>query len=137
MKIPYRAPYELAYAHHGDAGVDVRTVETLHLGPGETKTAPTGVFLQLPAGTEAQVRPRSSISRDGILVHFGTVDSGYRGEIHIILTNLSRRNHIILENERIAQLVFSKIEDASLTRTEQEFEMTSRGSNGFGSTGRC
>jgi dUTP pyrophosphatase len=104
----------------------------------ERKLIPTGLFMELPAGFEAQVRPRSGMAlKHGLTVlnSPGTVDADYRGEIGVILANLSSEEFTIQDGERIAQLVIAKHEVAEWVEVE-ELEDTSRGAGGFGSTGK-
>lgn len=104
----------------------------------ERKLIPTGLFLEIPAGYEAQVRPRSGMAlKHGLtcLNSPGTIDADYRGEIGVILANLSTEEFTINDGERIAQLVIAKHESAEWVETEELVE-TERGAGGFGSTGR-
>jgi dUTP pyrophosphatase len=122
------------------AGMDLRAdIEgELTLGPMERAAVPTGLALALPPGYEAQVRPRSGLaSRHGIaLVNSpGTVDADYRGEVHVVLINLSREPFTLRRGERIAQLVVAPVSRASLVELEV-LDATARGEGGFGSTGR-
>jgi dUTP pyrophosphatase len=103
----------------------------------ERKLIPTGLFLEIPAGFECQVRPRSGLAlKKGITVlnSPGTIDADYRGEVGVILINLSNEAFIVENGERIAQLVFSRVEQIEFEQTENLSE-TERGSGGFGSTG--
>ncbi|MEO9147671.1 MAG: dUTP diphosphatase [Ginsengibacter sp.] len=128
------------YATSGSSGLDLRanlpvsvTLKTL-----ERKIFPTGLFLEIPEGYEVQVRPRSGLAlKHGItcLNSPGTVDSDYRGEIKIILINLSAEEQIIHHGDRIAQMVVCKVEKALLQPVLQ-LEATVRGDGGFGHTGR-
>ena len=127
------------YATPGAAGMDLRaSLETpLVLQPGERKLVPTGLFLEIPLGYEGQVRPRSGLAiRQGItcLNTPGTIDSDYRGEIKIILINLSDTEQVIQPGDRIAQLVFGKVENALLKQVEI-IGQTERNEGGFGHTG--
>jgi dUTP pyrophosphatase len=109
----------------------------LTLQPGARTLLPTGLVLELPNGTEAQVRPRSGLAlRHGITVlnSPGTIDSDYRGEVQIILANLGDAPVRIMRGERIAQLVFTRVERAKFIEVEMT-AATPRGSSGFGSTG--
>ena len=127
------------YATEGAAGMDVRAwiPEQITLKPMERMLIPTGIFLEIPNGYEVQVRPRS-----GLAIHHGitclntpgTVDSDYRGEIKIILINLSSQAHTINSGDRIAQMVVAKVERAFLNPVLQ-LEATQRGEGGFGHTG--
>jgi dUTP pyrophosphatase len=111
--------------------------ETITLNPLERAIVKTGLFIELPIGYEAQVRPRSGLAaKKGITVlnSPGTVDADYRGEIGVILVNLSNETFVIESGERIAQLVIAKHERAEWIEV-QELSETSRGEGGFGSTG--
>ncbi len=129
-----------AYATEGSAGMDLRAQlnEAVLLLPLERKLIPTGLFIELPEGYEAQVRPRSGLAiNEGItcLNSPGTIDSDYRGEIKIILINLSNEPQEIKQGDRIAQLVISKVEQATLNLVE-DIALTERGTGGFGHTGK-
>lgn len=128
-----------SYATSGSSGMDIRAdlEEPLHLKPLERVLVPTGLFIELPEGYEAQVRPRSGLAiKQGItcLNTPGTIDNDYRGEIKIILINLSGENQIIQTGDRIAQLVIQKVEYAQLVQVDS-LTITERSSGGFGSTG--
>ena len=121
------------------AGMDLRAniEESISLKPLERAIVKTGLFIALPAGLEAQVRPRSGLAaKKGITVlnSPGTVDADYRGEIGVILVNLSNDNFIVQDGERVAQLVIAKHERVTWQEVEVLNE-TERGSGGFGSTG--
>jgi len=127
------------YATAGSAGLDLRASlpEAVILQPMERKMIPTGLFLEIPQGYEVQVRPRSGMAiKHGItcLNSPGTVDSDYRGEIKIILINLSSEAHTINSGDRIAQMIVAKAEKAFLKPVAQ-LESTERGEGGFGHTG--
>ena len=127
------------YATEGSSGLDLRANLAMpeSLKPMERKMIPTGIFLEIPMGYEVQVRPRSGLAfKNGItcLNTPGTVDSDYRGEIKIILINLSMDEHIINNGDRIAQMVLCKVEKAIL-QPEIKLESTLRGEGGFGHTG--
>jgi dUTP pyrophosphatase len=129
-----------AYQTPGAAGADIqaRVAETIHLEPGQRFLVPTGLRLQLPAGFEAQVRPRSGLAvKHGItcLNSPGTIDSDYRGEVKVLLINLGTEVFDIVDGERIAQLVVAPVVTADFIPVEQLAE-TTRGEGGFGSTGR-
>ena len=111
--------------------------QSIVLKPLERKIVPTGIFMELPIGIEAQVRPRSGLAaKKGITVLNapGTIDADYRGEVGVILINLSKEDFIINDGERIAQMVIAKHERAEWEEVETLTE-TDRGSGGFGSTG--
>ena len=127
------------YATPGSAGMDIRAnlQDTITLHPLQRQMVPTGLFIQLPEGYEAQVRPRSGLAnKKGItcLNSPGTVDSDYRGEIKVILINLSDTAQIIEHGDRIAQMIIAKVEKAKWELAEQLNE-TQRGEGGFGHTG--
>ena len=129
-----------SYETEQSAGMDVRANldEAIALGPLERALVPTGLFIALPAGFEAQVRPRSGLAaKQGITVlnSPGTVDADYRGEIKVILVNLSNEIVQINDGDRIAQLVIARHEQAVWEATEILSE-TARGAGGFGSTGK-
>lgn len=128
-----------SYATEGSAGMDLRAnlSEPLTLQPFERNLVPTGLFIELPIGYEAQIRPRSGMAlKQGItcLNSPGTVDSDYRGEIKIILINLSNSKQVINPGDRIAQMIISKTEKAELLLVQQLNE-SERGEGGFGHTG--
>ncbi|NJX14070.1 dUTP diphosphatase [Tamlana crocina] len=127
------------YETLASAGMDLRAnlSEPRVLKPLERSIVGTGLFIELPVGYEAQVRPRSGLAaKKGITVLNapGTVDADYRGEIGVILVNLSNEEFVIQNGERIAQLVIAKHERAEWEEVE-ELSSTERGSGGFGSTG--
>lgn len=128
------------YSTKSSAGVDLRSnIETsIILKPLERTLVKTGLFIELPVGYEAQVRPRSGLAyKNGITVLNtpGTIDADYRGEIGVILVNLSNQDFVIENGERIAQLVIAKHEQAEWKLVE-ELSNTDRGNGGFGSTGK-
>lgn len=127
------------YETIASAGMDLRAnlAEPIELKPLERAIVKTGLFIELPIGYEAQVRPRSGLAaKKGITVlnSPGTVDADYRGEIGVILVNLSNENFVVENGERIAQLIIAKHERAEWISV-QELSETSRGEGGFGSTG--
>lgn len=129
-----------AYETEGSAGMDLKAVlnEPVVLAPGERRLIPTGLFIELPQGYEAQVRARSGLAiKHGItLINcVGTIDSDYRGEIQVPLVNLGQDDFEIKNGERIAQMVIAKYEQVSWKITD-ELSETERGAGGFGHTGR-
>ena len=140
VKIINKSSWPLpAYATEYSAGVDLKANldAPLQLHPLERAMVPTGLFMQIPEGYEGQVRPRSGLAaKRGITVLNtpGTIDADYRGEIKVILVNLSSEPFIIEPGERIAQMVFSKHENAEWVPVE-ELDSSERGEGGFGSTG--
>jgi len=140
VQIINKSKHEIpAYETEGSAGMDLRANldEVVVLKPLERTIIKTGLFIALPIGFEAQVRPRSGLAaKKGITVlnSPGTVDADYRGEIGVILVNLSNENFTINDGERIAQLIIAKHERVQWKEVEVLNE-TERGSGGFGSTG--
>ncbi len=129
-----------AYATAGSAGMDIRAnlQEAVVLQPLERSLIPTGLFIELPEGYEAQVRPRSGLAfKQGItcLNSPGTIDSDYRGEIKVILINLSSEPQTLHQGDRIAQMVISKVAKAQLNCVTN-ISVTGRGEGGFGHTGK-
>lgn len=141
VKVVNKSIYKLpAYETIGSAGMDLRAnINTpIDLAPGERVLIPTGLHIQVPVGYEAQVRPRSGLAlKKGITVVNtpGTVDSDYTGDVGVILINHGRNSFLISSGDRIAQLVFNKVEQA-YWETVDELSETERGSGGFGSTGK-
>lgn len=128
-----------AYATEGSAGMDLRANidEPIVLRPMERKLIPTGIYIALPMGYEAQVRPRSGLAlKHGISVCNtpGTVDCDYRNEIGVILINLGQEDFVVNDRERIAQMVIAKYERAEWEPVE-ELDETERGLGGYGHTG--
>lgn len=140
VKIVNKSRWQLPqYATPQSAGVDLRanTDTDIVLGPLERTIVPTGLFLEIPAGYEAQVRPRSGLAaKKGITVLNapGTIDADYRGEVGVILVNLSNEAFTIVPGERVAQMVFARCEQVEWVETET-LEESERGAGGFGSTG--
>ena len=129
-----------AYATEQSAGLDIRAnIDTpIELKPLQRCLVPTGLYMALPKGYEAQVRPRSGLAIKkgiGVLNSPGTIDADYRGEICIILINLSSENFIIEDGERVAQLVISKFEQTQWDEVEV-LDETERDDGGFGHTGK-
>lgn len=140
IKIINRSSHDLPnYETGASAGMDLRAniTESVTLKPLERSIIKTGLFIELPVGYEAQVRPRSGLAaKKGVTVlnSPGTVDADYRGEIGVILVNLSNEDFTVENGERIAQLIIAKHERAVWEEVEL-LEETSRGAGGFGSTG--
>jgi len=140
VKILKKNNFELPnYKTEGSSGIDLRcnSDSPIILKPLERQLIPTGIYMEIPVGYEAQVRARSGLAiKNGIsLVNgIGTIDSDYRGEIKVILINLSNEDFKINKGDRIAQVVFQKVERADLVEVE-EINETERGGGGFGHTG--
>jgi dUTP pyrophosphatase len=127
------------YQTEGSSGADLKAdIEAdIIVAPGETVLVPTGLFLQIPLGYEAQVRPRSGLAaKQGVTVLNtpGTIDADYRGEVKVILINLGKKDVRIERGDRIAQIVFAPVVRAQFD-SRGEINETSRGKGGFGSTG--
>lgn len=141
VRIVNHSPFDTpAYATEQSAGVDLKAniTEPIVLGSLERTLVPTGLFIALPKGYEAQVRPRSGLAaKYGITVLNtpGTIDADYRGEIKVILVNLSKEPFEIVPGERIAQMVVAKHELVEWEEVES-LDTTARGAGGFGSTGK-
>jgi dUTP pyrophosphatase len=141
VKIINHSIYPLpAYATSGAAGMDLKAniPEPVLLQPMERQLIPTGIFIELPLGYEAQIRPRSGLAlKQGItcLNSPGTVDADYRGELKVILINLSGTEQLIHPGDRIAQMVVSKVEKVDWHPVE-ELNQTVRNDGGFGHTGK-
>ena len=128
------------YATTGSSGMDIRAFLTspITMAPMERVLIPTGLFLALPENWEAQIRPRSGLAiKQGLtcLNTPGTIDADYRGELKVILINLSNDAQVISDGDRIAQMVFQKVEKVILEKVES-LEATERGAGGFGHTGK-
>lgn len=132
-----------SYETSGAAGADVRASlgvgEKLLIKPGERVLVPTGLSMEIPHGYEVQVRPRSGMSfKTGLMVlnSPGTIDSDYRGEVKIILGNLSQKDEVINHGDRVAQLVLAPVVQARYVESPEDLSSTARGTGGFGSTGK-
>jgi dUTP pyrophosphatase len=127
------------YATNASAGLDLRANidEPIELKSLERTLVPTGLFIELPMGTEAQIRPRSGLAfKNGITVlnSPGTIDADYRGEIKVLLVNLSNTSFLINDGERVAQMIIAKHETIEWRETNS-LQESERGAGGFGSTG--
>ena len=126
-----------AYAHPGDAGMDVRSIENVTLAPGARALVRTGLVLELPPDAEAQVRPRSGLAlKHGVTVLNapGTIAAGYRGEVGVILVNLGDAPFKVEKGMKVAQLVVAPVTQAEIAEVAA-VDATDRGAGGFGSTG--
>lgn len=141
IKVINKSTNELPeYATVDSAGLDIRAFlsESVTLKPLERRLIPTGLYLEIPSGYEVQIRPRSGFAfKQGVTVlnSPGTIDADYRGEIGVLLINLSNENVIIEHGERVAQMVVAPFVQAKLKLTN-ELSETNRGEGGFGSTGK-
>lgn len=126
-----------AYAHPSDAGMDIRSVESLVIPVGKRALVRTGLIVNLPPLYEAQVRPRSGLAfKYGVTVlnSPGTIDAGYRGEIGVVLVNLGESDFEVKVGDRIAQIVIAPVTQPTIVEAI-EIDETDRGADGFGSTG--
>ena len=141
VKIVNKSKHTLpSYATNQSAGMDLRAelLTPIELKPLQRTLVPTGLFIELPEGHEAQIRPRSGLAfKNGVTVlnSPGTIDADYRGEIKVLLVNLSNETFIINDGERIAQMVIAKHENVEWKSVES-LEESVRGEGGFGSTGK-
>ncbi len=141
IKIVNKSRHKLPeYSTVASAGMDIRANldGDVILGPGRRMLIPTGLFLEIPVGYEAQIRPRSGLAINkgiSILNSPGTIDSDYRGEVCIIMINLSDEDFVIKDGDRICQMVISRHERAEWINVDV-LEETERGSGGFGHTGK-
>lgn len=125
------------YSHPNDSGLDLIAIQDIELLPGESCLVPTGIAIELPPHTEAQVRPRSGLAlkhQITVLNTPGTIDEGYRGEIGVILINHGKKSFQITSGMRIAQLVIAQVLRVEIEEVSDLSE-TTRGAGGFGSTG--
>ena len=140
IKIVNKSKHPLPeYATPGSAGMDLRANidAPITLAPGERKLIPTGIYIALPVGYEAQVRPRSGLALKygiGLANMLGTIDSDYRSQIGVILINLGQEDFVVNDGDRIAQMVIAKHETAEWEVVE-ELDETERGEGGYGHTG--
>ena len=128
---------EYAHGPDEDAGMDLRSIASVVLSPGVPQAVPTGIAIALPPGYEAQVRPRSGLALKHAITlpnTPATIDPGYRGEIRVIMLNLGASDYKIEKGDRIAQLVIARYE--AVEWEEGELNETTRGADGFGSSGR-
>jgi dUTP pyrophosphatase len=122
------------YKTCGAAGADLHAHGDWNIKPNETLVIPVGVCFEIPAGYEVQIRPRSGLSRHGLICTVGTVDSDYRGEVGVIIHNFSTSMFAIRDGDRIAQMVYAPVVQAEFEIAD-ELSETKRGTHGFGSTG--
>jgi dUTP pyrophosphatase len=122
-------------AHADDAGMDLYSLEDVILKPGEGKLAKTGVAFAIPVGFVGMIADRSSLAKKGVKTAGGIIDSGYRGEVMVVLWNISRDEIRVNRGERVAQMLLLPIATPSIKEVS-ELSVTTRGDGGFGSTGR-
>ena len=125
------------YEHFNDSGLDLISIEEVEILPGNSYLVPTGIAIELPPGTEAQIRPRSGLAlkhQITVLNTPGTIDEGYRGEIGVILINHGKQTFKVTKGMKIAQMVIAPVIRVEIEEVDQLSD-SSRGSGGFGSTG--
>ena len=123
------------YAHEGDAGMDIFSAENIIIKPNERIACKTGISMHIPENHVGLIWDKSGIAlKNGVTTLGGVIDSGYRGELQIVMINLSKENYNIKEGNKIAQMLIQKIENPKIQEVE-ELDETSRGDGGFGSTG--
>lgn len=139
MKLKVKRIHEDAklplYQHKGDAGLDVFSSIDCVLGKGEVKPVPTGIKLAVPEGHVGLIWDKSGISLKGVHRLAGVIDSGYRGEVRVVMVNLGDEPFVIEKGMKIAQLLIQPVVELDVIETE-DLEETSRGEKGFGSTGK-
>ena len=126
------------FANNGDAGMDIFSIEEKIIKSGESELIRTGISLKLPKDTEIQIRPKSGLALNHqitLLNSPGTIDEGYRGEIKVIVINHGKKDFVVKEGMKIAQMVLKPIYKVKLTETNEMNLDTQRGNNGFGSSG--
>ena len=130
--IDYAIPFK--YTREGDACMDMYSVEDTTIKPNSTEVVSTGIALEIPIGFEGIVRGRSGLASKGIHVHIGTIESSYRGDIGIIITNTTNKPFPINRGDRIAQFTVKQVNNILMEESEV-LSKTERGANGFGSSG--
>lgn len=130
--IDYAIPFK--YTREGDACMDMYSVEDTIIEPNSTKIISTGIALEIPTGFEGIVRGRSGLASKGIHVHIGTIESSYRGNIGIIITNTTNKPFLINKGDRIAQFTVKSVNNI-LMKESEILSKTERGTDGFGSSG--
>jgi dUTP pyrophosphatase len=123
------------YSHPGDAGLDLFAAEDLTIAAGEVKAVPTGIKMAIPEGYVGLIWDKSGISLQGVHRLAGVVDSGYRGEVKVVMANLGKKPFAIKKGMKIAQMLIQPVESIEVAETD-ELDGTPRGEGGFGSTGR-
>ena len=123
------------YSHPGDAGLDLFSVVDDVLRAGEAKPIPTGIQMAIPEGYVGLIWDKSGISLQGVHRLAGVVDSGYRGEVRVVMANLGREPFVVRQGMKIAQLLIQPVQTVEVVEAE-ELDVTPRGEGGFGSTGR-
>ena len=142
VKLLERTAQLPTFAKEGDVCADLRSIKSLKIDPGEYKTIRTGIAIELQSGWEGQIRPRSGLAaKHGLFITNspGTIDSGYRGEIMVLLANFSKIEYTVVAGDRIAQIAIRRVPEVQFTESEKTvaafISTTARGSSGLGSTG--
>jgi len=125
------------YQHPGDAGMDLFAAEEVRLEAGELKAVPTGIKMAIPQGYVGLIWDKSGISLQGVHRLAGVVDSGYRGEVKVVMANLGKETHVFKQGQKVAQMLIQSVHAVEIVDVgEGGLDDTSRGEGGFGSTGR-
>jgi len=125
------------YQHPGDAGMDLFAAEEVKLEAGEVKAVPTGIKMAIPEGYVGLIWDKSGISLQGVHRLAGVVDSGYRGEVKVVMVNLGKETHVFKQGQKVAQMLIQPVHAVEIVDVgEGGLDDTSRGEGGFGSTGR-
>lgn len=132
IQVDAKAPH---YSHKGDAGLDLFSSVDSVLNKGEVKAVPTGIQVAIPEGHVGLIWDKSGISLKGVHRLAGVIDSGYRGEVRVVMANLGEKLFVVKRGMKIAQLLIQPVMDVEVVEVD-ELEETSRGQNGFGSTGK-
>jgi dUTP pyrophosphatase len=125
------------YHHPGDAGMDLFAAEEVSLAPGEVKAVPTGIKMAIPDGYVGLIWDKSGLSLQGVHRLAGVVDAGYRGEVKIVMANLTKEPFVFKPGQKAAQMLIQPVQAVEIVEAgEADLDETSRGAGGFGSTGR-
>jgi dUTP pyrophosphatase len=125
------------YQHPGDAGMDLFAAEDVRLEAGAVRAVPTGIKMAIPEGFVGLIWDKSGISLQGVHRLAGVVDSGYRGEVKVVMVNLGKEPHVFKQGQKVAQMLIQPVHPVEIVDAgEGELDETSRGEGGFGSTGR-
>jgi dUTP pyrophosphatase len=124
------------YQHPGDAGMDLFAAEEISLGAGEVKAVPTGIKMSIPEGYVGLIWDKSGISLQGVQRLAGVVDAGYRGEVKVVMVNLSKGPYVFKRGQKVAQMLIQPVKAVEIVDVgEDDLDETARGAGGFGSTG--
>ena len=137
IDLPFKGDFEIKYAHDGDAGLDLLSVENKTIAPHDWEAIDTGIAVNVPKGYVGLVHPRSGMSKKSgvtVLNAPGTIDAGYTGNIHVLLINHSNKPYVVSAGDKIAQLLIQQVCAVNLVDWTDD-AVSDRGSNGFGSSG--